>query len=155
MLPKGCVHVTLPGSWKVARHIGIDYADACIGFSFHGGRALPAINGIVITDENYQIFQGEYKNKLIESFKSDAVDLEQQISQKWIKIIKNALIARRLKHDSSISLSESLIDCVKPTAGARIGSENENLTNVQTISAFTYSNTKNSSESEIEEFDAI
>lgn len=30
MLPKGCIHVTLPGAWKVARSLRIDYADACV-----------------------------------------------------------------------------------------------------------------------------
>lgn len=151
MLPKGCVHVILPGAWKVARHIGIDYADACIGFSFHGGRALPAIHGIVITDENYQVFQSEYKNKLVESFKSDAADLEKQISQKWIKIIKNALIARRLKHDSSMSLSESLISKDNEVIDQYHTAED---VAEQTISTFI-STKNNSNESEIEEFDAI
>ena len=32
MLPKDCVYVTLPGAWKVARHLKIDYADACVSF---------------------------------------------------------------------------------------------------------------------------
>jgi hypothetical protein len=30
MLPAKCVHVTLPGAWKVAKHLKIDYADACV-----------------------------------------------------------------------------------------------------------------------------
>lgn len=152
MLPKGCVHVTLPGAWKVARHIGIDYADACIGFSFHGGRALPAIHGIVITDANFQIFQSEYENKLIESLRSDAADLEKQISQKWVKIIKNALIARRLKNDSSMSLSESLISDNNINVGQE---KSPDQIAEPTISTFNSSKTSISNESEIEEFDAI
>ena len=152
MLPKTCVHVTLPSAWKVARHIGIDYADACIGFSFHGGRALPAIHGIVITDESFNTFQSEYKNKLIESFKSDSADLEKQISHKWGKIIKNALIARRLKHDSSMSISESLIN--QDNIRSREDSHEDRI-NELTISAFISSVNSVPHESEIEEFDAI
>ena len=125
-----------------------------MGFSFHGGRALPAIHGIVITDPNFNLFQAEYKNKLVESFKSDAVELEKQIAQKWMKIIKNALIARRLKHDSSFSLSESLIPSESIQSKLL---DDENISNLDhtIISAFNPSVIKINQESEIEEFDAI
>ena len=91
---------------------------------------------------------------MIESFKNDAFELEKQIAQKWVKIIKNALIAKRLKNDSSMSLSESLI------SSNDVGTEtahNEGYDTIpeQAISAFTLSNTNISHELEIEEFDAI
>lgn len=115
---------------------------------------MPSIHGIVITNSNYQIFQSEYKNKLIESFKNDAKELENQIAQKWVKIIKNALIAKRLKNDSSMSLSESLISSTEiKTDLTHIEEQNE--VPEHTISAFTSSTKTASNESEIEEFDAI
>jgi xeroderma pigmentosum group C-complementing protein len=30
MLPKQCVHTTVPYAWKIAKHLGIDYAEACV-----------------------------------------------------------------------------------------------------------------------------
>lgn len=30
MLPRHCVHVTVPYAWKVAKKLEIDYADACV-----------------------------------------------------------------------------------------------------------------------------
>lgn len=80
--------------------------------------------------------------------------MEKQIAQKWVKIIKNALIARRLKNDSSMSLSESLISSNDARTETTHTGGHETLPE-QTISAFTSSNTNISHESEIEEFDAI
>lgn len=91
---------------------------------------------------------------MVESFKNDAYELEKQISQKWVKIIKNALIARRLKNDSSLSLSESLISS-NDIKTETFHSESYDSIPEQTISAFTSFDTKLSHESEIEEFDAI
>ena len=88
----------------------------------------------------------------MESFRNDANELEKQIAQKWIKIIKNALIAKRLKHDSSISLSESLIST--ESGKSQDHQEDENAA-AQTISTFITTTAKDGQESEIEEFDAI
>lgn len=91
---------------------------------------------------------------MIESFKNDAHELEKQIAQKWVKIIKNALIARRLKNDSSMSLSESLISA-NDTKNESSQNDRNDVIPEQTISAFTSSAKNISHESEIEEFDAI
>lgn len=151
MLPKGCVHVTLPGAWKVAKALGIDYSDACIGFSFHGGRAVPSIHGIVITEANYPSFDSKYKETLIQSLQKDADALELQMAQKWVKIIKNALIARRLKHDSSVSLSESIMSASNESTGSHSEKPTE-----ECISTFSKSKSSAADEaSDIDEFDAI
>ena len=76
------------------------------------------------------------------------------MAQKWMKIIKNALIAKRLKHDSSISLSESLISAESDKShDCQVNEDVPSQT--QTISTFITSPPNNAQESEIEEFDAI
>lgn len=88
---------------------------------------------------------------LTESFKNDAAELEKQIAQKWIKIIKNALVAKRLKQDSSMSISESLI-----SIGSISHEEHEEDNPAElTISTFDSATKNTANESEIEEFDAI
>ena len=105
-----------------------------------------------MTQINHQIFQAEYVNKLAESFKNDARNLEKQISQKWLKIIKNALIAKRLKTDSSVSLSESLI----LSKDVKYLNESEKVVESEiTISTFISDCKQGDKESEIKEFDAI
>ena len=78
--------------------------------------------------------------------------MEKLLAQKWMKIIKNALIAKRLKHDSSLSLSESLISAESSNSHDHQMCEDAPA---QTISTFVSSSAKNMDESEIEEFDAI
>lgn len=56
MIPKGCYHETRPNAAKIAKSLGLDYAEACTGFSFHGGRAAPDISGIVLMEKDAKIF---------------------------------------------------------------------------------------------------
>jgi len=95
------------------------------------------------------VFDSEYKTKLIESFRNDATDLEKQIAQKWIKIFKNAMIAKRLKTDSSVSFSESLISC-----GSSVAENSSEALDEKSIITFAASSKPNI-EPEIEEFDEI
>lgn len=64
---------------------------------------MPELHGIIIIKNQLELFQARYKSSLIESFKAEAHELEKQIAQKWCKVIKNALLAKRLKQDSSIN----------------------------------------------------
>jgi xeroderma pigmentosum group C-complementing protein len=67
MLPKGAVHLPYKGIAKVAKAMGISYAEACVsvarpgrhlvltaqtGFEFKKQRAIPVITGIVVAEEN-------------------------------------------------------------------------------------------------------
>lgn len=89
---------------------------------------------------------------MAESFQTDAMNLEKQIAQKWLKIIKNALIAKRLKTDYSVSLSESLISLET----VKCLNESEKVVEPEiTLSTFISDYKQNFNESEIEEFDAI
>lgn len=56
MIPNGCYHETRQNAAKVAKSLGLEYAEACIGFSFHGGRAAPDISGIVLLQKDAQTF---------------------------------------------------------------------------------------------------
>ncbi|CEI89966.1 hypothetical protein RMCBS344292_04302 [Rhizopus microsporus] len=51
MLPPGAVHIPINGLGKVAKMLGIDYADAVTGFEFTKMRSVPIINGIVVAEE--------------------------------------------------------------------------------------------------------
>lgn len=51
MLPRGCVYIPYRGVWRSAKELGIDYADACVRFAFHGRMAVPNLQGIVVCRE--------------------------------------------------------------------------------------------------------
>ena len=117
---------------------------------------MPSIHGIVLTEENFPAFESRYKQTLIESLQRDADDLEKSMVQKWVKIIKNALIARRLKHDSSVSLSESLIEAEESSSNEVDLVDEPKRIDDATISAFSKSSAAEDKDGEeIDGFDDI
>jgi hypothetical protein len=116
---------------------------------------VPNIYGIVIKESDFGIFQTSYKEIFMQSVKADAKDLERQVAQKWVKIIKNALIARRLKQDSSGSKQQ------EATPSYPIASESlPSTTSVEESSAVYISALAGDAQSieqpeEIDEFDKI
>ncbi|KIY63806.1 DNA repair protein Rad4, partial [Cylindrobasidium torrendii FP15055 ss-10] len=54
MLPEGAVHVPYKGTAKIARRLGIEFAEAVTGFEFKKRRATPIVEGVVIAKENEQ-----------------------------------------------------------------------------------------------------
>lgn len=102
----------------------------------------------MLTETDHAPFQAEYKSVLAESFRSDAEAMEKQMAQKWVKIIKNALIARRLKHEFSTSMSEQAI-----SDGQK--SIDSSSSDAGCISTFAKGSMSNPAEPEIDEFEAI
>ena len=88
MLPKGCVHITLESAWKIAKHLSIDYADACIGFNFRGGRAVPNIDGIVIKAEDERRFLESYQVSIIQQGREEIQNFKLKALTLWKKVIK-------------------------------------------------------------------
>jgi len=46
-----CVHVKYSNAAKIAKHLGIDYAPAMVGFDIIQGRSVPILDGIVVAKE--------------------------------------------------------------------------------------------------------
>lgn len=51
MVPPGGVHITRPGAFQAAKILGVDYADAVVGFEFRGRHGTAIVRGVVIADE--------------------------------------------------------------------------------------------------------
>lgn len=52
MVPRGAVHIPLRSTARVCKKLGIDYAEAVIGFEFGNKMAVPVIRGVVVAEEN-------------------------------------------------------------------------------------------------------
>ncbi|KAJ5129635.1 uncharacterized protein N7515_005674 [Penicillium bovifimosum] len=57
MVPPGGVHIKRPEAVRAARILGIDYADAVIGFEFRGRRGTAVLGGIVIASEYHEALE--------------------------------------------------------------------------------------------------
>ncbi|KAI9315767.1 hypothetical protein BX666DRAFT_2019811 [Dichotomocladium elegans] len=102
MLPKGGAHIPINGIAKIARKIGIDYAEAVVDFEFVRHRSVPVTNGIVIAQENKEMlmeawdeYENAESNKAIEKH-------EKQVYERWRKLILGVLIKSRLDRDYGI-----------------------------------------------------
>lgn len=103
MLPKGTVHIDLPGLNRIARKLNIDCASAVVGFNFGCMGAVPALEGFVVCEE--------YEDTLREAWESDQVEARKRAKEKrdkriygnWRKLIRGLLIRERLaaKYDFS------------------------------------------------------
>ncbi|OAD01389.1 hypothetical protein MUCCIDRAFT_124847, partial [Mucor lusitanicus CBS 277.49] len=51
MLPLGAAHIPIKGIAKLARKLGIDYADAVVDFEFVKMRAVPVMDGIIVAEQ--------------------------------------------------------------------------------------------------------
>ncbi|KAF7268305.1 hypothetical protein GWI33_018570 [Rhynchophorus ferrugineus] len=97
MLPKGTVHLKLPGLNKVARRMNIDCASAIIGFDFHGGWSHPIYDGFVVCKE--------YEDQLVLAWEIEQDELDRKEQEKidkrvygnWKRLIRGLLIREKLK----------------------------------------------------------
>ncbi|GJQ66153.1 hypothetical protein Trydic_g4215 [Trypoxylus dichotomus] len=97
MLPKGTVHLQLPGLNKIARKMNIDCAPAIIGFDFHGGWSHPTYDGFIVCEEfSEQLIAGWYQEQE-ESEKRAQEKLEKRVYENWRRLIRGLLIRERLK----------------------------------------------------------
>ncbi|KAK4884025.1 hypothetical protein RN001_000296 [Aquatica leii] len=96
MLPKGTVHLKLPGLNKVARKLNIDTAPALIGFDFHSGWNHPIYDGYVVCEEFEETLVAAWHVEQEEQEKRELEKLEKRVYGNWKKLIKGLLIRERL-----------------------------------------------------------
>jgi xeroderma pigmentosum group C-complementing protein len=118
MLPKGASHVTeamgleyaimnrmmdtlsaavlqeirQPSLKRVARKIGIDFAEAVTGFDVRCGRSVPRIEGVVVTSENVNPLLEQYADDLGDAFeKLKRTEDEEMAKAKSLKLKKSRI----------------------------------------------------------------
>ncbi|KAI3652208.1 hypothetical protein MP228_003511 [Amoeboaphelidium protococcarum] len=90
-LKNASADVRLPTMKRVAQDCNIEFAEAVIGFEYHGGRSVPSVDGIVVAEDKVADFVEEFKSRvltLIEKAKSKQL---QQVAAKWNYIYKKLL----------------------------------------------------------------
>ncbi|CAO3693470.1 unnamed protein product [Rhizopus stolonifer] len=99
MLPAGGVHIPIKGIGKVAKKLGVDYADAVTGFEFVKMRSVPIIEGIVIAKEfQYVIMEALEEQEQNEAIKAIEKQ-EKEVYLRWRKLIKSLLIKARVDNE--------------------------------------------------------
>jgi len=97
MLPPGGVHIPFKGVAKIARKLGFDFAEAVTGFEFRKRRAVPLIEGIVVSVENEAV--------IVEAFLEAEEDAEEKakakrlerVHKRWVRLVQGLRIRQRLQ----------------------------------------------------------
>ncbi|CAH0397462.1 unnamed protein product [Chilo suppressalis] len=98
MLPKGTVHIKLPGLNKVAKKLNIDCAPAMTGFDFNGGWSHPVYDGFVVCAEYEKIITEAWVQDQEEQERKEREKIDARVYGNWRRLIKGLLIRERLKH---------------------------------------------------------
>ncbi|KAK8051965.1 Rad4 transglutaminase-like domain-containing protein [Apiospora rasikravindrae] len=99
MCPKGAVHVPYRGTVKVCKRLGIDFAEAVVGFEFGHRMAVPVIHGVVVAEK--------HEERVLEELEKDEAERKRKEDEKrrkaalsgWRKFIMGLRVADRLKQE--------------------------------------------------------
>lgn len=97
MLPKECVHIRWKNCPKIAIECGVDFANACTGFTFRHGKAAPDINGIIISKNNFIKFREYYESRIHFLLKAEHEALREKAFNYWEKVFKSSTLINRTK----------------------------------------------------------
>ncbi|XP_070559487.1 DNA repair protein complementing XP-C cells-like [Ptychodera flava] len=97
MLPKGTVHLQIPGLNRVARKLDIDCAPAMVGWDFHSGFSHPQFDGFIVCEEYKETLLDAWEHEQQEIERKAREKREKRVMQHWKLLIKGLLIRERLK----------------------------------------------------------
>lgn len=98
MLPKGCVWLKLAGLPRVANKLGIDCAQAVVGFDNHCSYgAHPVMDGFVVCEEFAETLKMAWEEEQENSRKREEDKRQKRIWDNWRRLLKAALIREKLR----------------------------------------------------------
>lgn len=100
-VPRGAVHLRLPHIEQVAKQLGVDYAQAVVGFERQGpmGRTAPQIDGIVVVKAIETMLVDAHAD-IQQSNIERAIEKNQRIAaRRWERLVKRLLLRQRLEDD--------------------------------------------------------
>ncbi|XP_057335565.1 DNA repair protein complementing XP-C cells homolog [Microplitis mediator] len=105
MLPKGTVHIDLPGLLRLAKKLKIDCVPAVVGFNFGCRGAMPMTQGYVVCEEHEDTLRDAWEQEQIDAVKRAKDKRDKRIWGNWRKLIRGVLIKEKIaiKYDMNNS----------------------------------------------------
>ncbi|KAJ6222512.1 hypothetical protein RDWZM_001057 [Blomia tropicalis] len=97
MLPKGTVHLRLPGLAKIAAKLNIDCAPAVVGFDIKNRMNIPATDGFIVCSEYESILTEAWEEEQVNRQEREKANREKRIWDNWKRLIRGLMIRRKLK----------------------------------------------------------
>ncbi len=99
MCPEGAVHVPYRGGVRVCKRLGIDYAEAVVGFEFGHRMAVPVIQGVVIAEEHFERMVAELERDEAERARKEDEKRRKAVLAMWRRLLMGLRIADRFRQD--------------------------------------------------------
>lgn len=99
MVPKGAAHVPLPATVRICKRLGIDYAEAVVGFEFGSKMAVPVIQGVVVAAENEGVVKDAWRVEDAQRREKERLKQEKLILSTWRKFIMGLRISERIQEE--------------------------------------------------------
>ncbi|KAL2848799.1 Rad4 transglutaminase-like domain-containing protein [Aspergillus pseudoustus] len=128
MVPEGAVHIPFPGTARVCKKLGIDYAEAVTGFEFGSQMAVPVIEGVVVSIENKDLVKDAWRAENEEKRKKEKRKAEAKILQTWRKFLFGLRIAQRVQEEYALDETHHLPDAHNPFASRKAPTQTQTQT---------------------------
>ncbi|KAL3440986.1 Rad4 transglutaminase-like domain-containing protein [Aspergillus insuetus] len=128
MVPEGAVHIPFPGTARVCKKLGINYAEAVTGFEFGSQMAVPVIQGVVVAIENKDLVKDAWRAENEEKRKKEQRKAEAKILQTWRKFLFGLRIAQRVQEEYALDETHHLPDAHNPFASRRVPTQTQTPT---------------------------
>uniref|UniRef100_A0A182MJ39 Rad4 beta-hairpin domain-containing protein n=1 Tax=Anopheles culicifacies TaxID=139723 RepID=A0A182MJ39_9DIPT len=97
MLPKGTVHLQLPGLNRICRRLRIDCAQAITGFEYRSGGCQAVYDGFVVCEEFRDRVLDEWYREQVELQEKEDERRRKRIYANWKRLIMGLCIRKKLK----------------------------------------------------------
>ncbi|SPO24139.1 related to RAD4 - Excision repair protein [Ustilago trichophora] len=131
MLPAGAVHLPFSGVAKVAKKLGVPYAEAITGFEFRKQRGMPKITGVVVAQQNAELVEEAFwQQEQQDALKQQTKKMERAMKN-WRKLINAVRIAKRVKEQYGDKMTKASKDAGASGSGSRKKAAKEQSTDEQ------------------------
>ena len=92
---------------RVAKKLGLDYAEAITGFEFKKQRAIPVVTGIVVADGNESLVLDAWRAEETLRLEKEATKKQKEVLARWKKFLVGLRIRKRINNVYGTEGSES------------------------------------------------
>lgn len=125
MIPAGGVHVRAPEAARIAKHLGVDYADAVVGFEFRGRHGTAVIQGVIVPREQREAVERGVREARRDRIRKKAAAENAEALRLWVKFLKGLRIRARIMGHKVDGAEESGVDDGEEGGFAALETEEE------------------------------
>lgn len=110
MLPEGAAHLPYNGVGKVAKSLGIQYAEAIIGFEFRKHRSMPKMSGIVVAAKHHDALLDAYWTSEHVAAEREQNKRVERAIKNWKRLLNSLRITERVRREYGQDTAEKGAD---------------------------------------------